>query len=357
MIEINIAPGFGAPPPRWLGRVSWVTWRQHRATLIGLGVFAALIAAGLLIAGLKVHGLNDAAGRDGCIGQSHLTPQCRALLDQLEGGWPVGYASGLYIPLALVPVAVGVFLGAPLLAREYGTGTTRFAWTQSMGRTRLTVTKIVLLLLAVLVADAVLGWLAQWSTAPIVAGSAEVHDRWQPALFGTTPVTEAGAAGLAYGFGVLAGAVTRRVVPAMASTAVVTIAVAGLAYDQLHYRLLGLGLHQSADQALGGGGGVGYSGRLVDLHRVFGFGVGGPSGAWVDQGWYAGPDGHPLNWAQLTKLWSSPRLMSYRHETFQVTWQPLGRYWLFQFSQGGAELLLALLLGMLAIWLVRRRVA
>jgi hypothetical protein len=331
-----------------------VAWRQHRGTLIGLGVFAALIAAVMLIAGLKVHSMNDAAVRDGCIGQYGLTSQCRALLGPFATGWPVRYASGLYPVLALVPIAVGMFLGAPLLAREYATGTTRFAWTQGAGRTRLTVTKVVLLGLAVLAVAALLGWLGQWSVAPIIARSAG-NDRWQPGLFTTTPVTEAGTAGLAFGFGVLTGVATRRVVPAMAVTAVVTIAVADLIYNQLHYWLLGLGLHQSADQALGGGGGVGYSGRLIDLHRVFDFGVGGPAGAWLDQGWYAGPDGHPLNWAQLTKLWGNPRLMTHRHDTFQVTWQPLGRYWLFQSVQGGVELLLALLLGALAIWLVQRR--
>ena len=54
---------------------------------------------------------------------------------------------------------------------------------------------------------------------------------------------------------------------------------------------------------------------------------------------------------------ANPGLQAQLHTTFQVTWQPAGRYWLFQFSQGGAEVLAALLLGALAIWLVRRRKA
>jgi hypothetical protein len=354
MIETSALPGPGAPEPRWLARLGWVTWRQHRAALIGLGLFTALIAVAMLIAGLRVHSMNDAAVA-GCIGQPDWTSQCRALLGLFDAGSPVSYTAGFYGLLALVPIAIGVFLGGPLLAREYAAGTTRFAWIQGVGRARLTLTKVALLLMAVLVAAALLGWLAQWSMAPIIAHPAAGYDRWQPSLFGTTPVTEAGAAGLGYGFGVLAGVVTRRVVPAMAATAVVTIVAADLAYSRLHDWLLGLGLHQSPDQALGGGGSVGYSGKTIDLQRVFHFGVGGRAGAWVDQGWYAGPDGHPLNPAQLAKLWNSPRLMTYLHDTFQVTWQPVGRYWLFQFAQGGAEVLLALLLGALAIGLVRRR--
>jgi hypothetical protein len=43
------------------------------------------------------------------------------------------------------------------------------------------------------------------------------------------------------------------------------------------------------------------------------------------------------------------------HTTFQVTWQPGGRYWLFQLAQGGEELLLAVVLAALAIWLIQRR--
>jgi hypothetical protein len=35
-----------------------------------------------------------------------------------------------------VPALVGVFWGAPLLAREYDTGTFRLAWTQSVSRRR-----------------------------------------------------------------------------------------------------------------------------------------------------------------------------------------------------------------------------
>jgi hypothetical protein len=350
VIETNALPETSAPRSRWLPRLSWVNWRQHRATLIGLGLFAALIAGCMLVAGLKMHNLYDTGVRDGCVNPANWAGPCRPLLSPFDVGWPVSYANLLGLVVPLFPIAAGVFLGAPLLAREYAAGTTRFAWTQSAGRTRLTLTKVVLLGLVVLAAGAVIGWLSQWSTGPIIALAAGQHDRWQPAFFAATPVTVAAAAGLASAFGVLAGAVTRHIVPAMAVTAVAAIAFALLTYSRLHYWLLGLGLHQSADEVLGGGASVGYSGKLIDLRLVSG-------GRWLDQGWYAGPDGRPLNGAQLARVWNRPRLLTHLHDTFQVTWQPTGRFWLFQFGQGGAEVLLALLLGALAIWLVRRRKA
>src|ERR1700679_339904 len=200
---------------RSASRLGWVTWRQHRATLIGLAIFLGLLVVYMLVAGFKAHGLNDAAVRDGCVGQPYWTAHCRALLGPFDIGWPANYAAELLILLQLPPIVIGVFLGAPLLARDYAAGTTRFAWTQGTSRTRLTVTKVVLLGVAVLAAGALIGWLAQWSMAPIVARSAEGYDNWQPGLFTATPVTEAAAAGLAFAVGVLAGGGTRHVVAGM----------------------------------------------------------------------------------------------------------------------------------------------
>jgi len=344
------ASGTGGWRPPWLGRLSWVTWRQHRATLIGLAGFAALIAAVELVSGIRVHSLWDSAVRDGCVNPTNWAGPCRPLLSPFDVGWPLSYGYDLGQLLALLPIAIGMFLGAPLLAREYASHTTRFAWTQGAGRTRLTVTKVVLLGLAVLVVAAVMGWLGQWSMQPIITLSSGGFDRWQPGLFVTAPVTEAAAATLAYAFGLLAGVVTRRVVPAIAATAVATLALALLTYSRLHYWLLGLGLRQGADPAMGANPNVGYSGNRFDLHEVSG-------GRWLDQGWYAGPGGHRLSGTLAGKLVANPGLQAQLHTTFQVTWQPAGRYWLFQFSQGGAEVLAALLLGALAIWLVRRRKA
>ncbi len=89
-----------------------------------------------------------------------------------------------------MPIAIGMFLGAPLLAREYAAGTASFAWTQDAGRLRLVLTKVVLLGLAVLAAGAVIGWLAQWSVQPVAIRPTANFDRWDPALFDATPVTE-----------------------------------------------------------------------------------------------------------------------------------------------------------------------
>ena len=58
---------------------------------------------------------------------------------------------GLYLPrfFMFLPLFVGAFVGGPLIARELETGTFRFAWTQSVGRTRWTIAKLAILGLAV----------------------------------------------------------------------------------------------------------------------------------------------------------------------------------------------------------------
>jgi ABC-2 family transporter protein len=315
----------------WLRRLAWASWRQHRATLIGLGLFLAVVAAAVIVAGLRIHQLNDAALRAGCPVNAVMTAQCRAPLRPFGFGWIQGYQEYLQLLLPLVPVVIGMFAGAPLLAREYADGTSHFAWVQGAGRTRPVLTKILLIGLAMLVAAAVIGWLVQWSAGPVVARSLD-FDHWYPALFNSSPLTLAARAGLFFALGLLAGVVIRRPVPAMAVTAAAAITFLIATYNRLHYWLLGFGLRQAPDPALGRQAYPAGPGSLVNLHEAARARVPGPAGSWLDQGWYTGPQ-----------------------HTFWVSYQPGGRYLLFQSAQGGAELLAAILLGVLAVWLVRRR--
>ena len=357
MFWSDTAPGPVGHRAAGLSQLVWVTWRQHRATLIGLGLFLGATAVGLLIANLNLHQPNDYAIRAGCSLAGGMTPPCRPPLGPSIFGWAEYYQGELQFLLPLVPVVIGMFLGAPLLAREYAAATTRFAWTQGAGRLRTVVTKVVLLGLVVLVSAAAIGWLTQWSAQPLLARSPN-FDGWNPALFDATPVTEAGLALLCYAAGILAGVVTRRVVPAMAVTAVALPTLIVVSYDKVHYWLLSLGLHRTQDLALGAQAYVGMSagtGGVANIHAVARPGAPGPARSWLSQGWYTGPDGHRLSRAAAVRLSFNSGLMARLHDTFWVTYQPGSRYWLFQSVQGGAELLLALILGALAVWLVRRR--
>ena len=296
-----------------------VTWRQQRATLLGLGGLAGALAAAMLAAGLRGHALYPAFARNHClpVPVSGLTevptsPICRQLGGQFPGiggpfyqsfghttvvlgnGFVDFYPDDLTLALLALFLLTGMFLGAPALAREYERGTFRFAWTQGTTPVRWCVTKLLLLGGAAMGAGAGLGALGAWSLQPfnLTAGAS----RWLDGQFETTVVTAAAWAGLAFALGAFSGTLFRRTVPAMAATAAGVGALLAATFWKLNALLL--------------------------------------------RGWHAGPHGQRL---------------SRHHDTFVVSYQPAGRYWIFQGVEGGALLLLALLLGAATVWLVRSR--
>ena len=130
-----------------------MTWRQHRATLIGLIPLVVVMAAYT-----AVYGTPDAWHRFLPLRRAwnRTVVQCQVLLQATYAVLFSGF---------LIPVALGMLVGAPLLARETA-GTARFAWTQGAGRIRPTLAKLILLGLAVLAAAVILGWLNRWAVEP-----------------------------------------------------------------------------------------------------------------------------------------------------------------------------------------------
>ena len=174
-------------------------------------------------------------------------------------------------------------------------------------------------------------------------------------------LTAAAAAVLAFAIGVLAGALIRRAVAAMAVTAACAITVANLTFNRLHYWLLGQGTLLARDQAFGAAPNVGdLSGGILTIHETVGHSTPGPAGAWLDQGWYTGASGQRLgdgavNHLQNRYTGTGPAWLTRLHDTFWVTYQPGSRYWLFQLILAGGTLLAAVALAAATIALIRHR--
>ena len=86
----------------------------------------------------------------------------------------------------------------------------------------------------------------------------------------------------------------------------------------------------------------------------------GPAGAWLDQGWYTGPDGHRLSNGAVTALLNKhagtgSAWLTRLHDSFWVSYQPASRYWVFQLVLAGGTLLAAAALAVATIALIRRR--
>ena len=195
----------------------WVTWRQFRAQAItGLAVLA-VAAAYFVITGLSMHHTYalDVASC-GSLGQT-----CDTSLSQFRDS----YSGAFDLSQLLVLVALGllgVFWGAPLIARELETGTHQVAWNQSITRTRWLAVKLAGVGAAAIGSAALLSYLLTWWSGPLdpIGGS-----RFAANEFATHDIVPVGYAVFSLALGVTAGLLIRRTVPAMAVTLAVFIGV------------------------------------------------------------------------------------------------------------------------------------
>jgi hypothetical protein len=210
-------------------RLSLLQFRaQAAAGAAALAAFAILLAA----TGPHLASLYAASGISGCQPAScaHLASN---FLQQLyaAGTYWVLYLLGVMLIL-LTPAVIGLFWGAPLIARELETGTSALAWTQSITRTRWLALKLTVGGLAAMAVTEGLSLMQAWWAAPI--GRAVGHGgggtnlamgRFSTLVFATHGITPLGYTAFAFTLGVTAGALIRRTVPAMAVTLAIFAAV------------------------------------------------------------------------------------------------------------------------------------
>ena len=199
--------------------MTWLTWRQFRvsalAVLLALAAFAVAVAVtGPQLGDLYSQGPSDFFARLG-----------------LDGPKKTVFHLGTALVYA-VPALVGVFWGAPLVARELEAGTHRLVWTQSVTRTRWLGTKLGVTGLAALVAG-LLGLALTWWCGAIDDALAAGHSdgslmgvpRLSPVLFGARGILPAGLTLLALAIGVTASILLKRSIAAMAVTLVAVVGV------------------------------------------------------------------------------------------------------------------------------------
>ncbi|HEX9343508.1 MAG TPA: ABC transporter permease subunit [Actinomycetota bacterium] len=197
----------------------WLTWRQHRAEALGGLLALAAVAASLLALGLPAHHAFAHEGIAACLAQASSGPvltsgSCGEALKLFSGRYLNSGAGGLIPWLNFLPAAIGVFVGAPLLAREFEHGTWRLAWTQAVPRTRWLAVKLVLLVAGVAALTAVTAVLFTWYRGPFD----QIDGRMWASAFDFEGLTIPAYALFAFALGILAGILTRRIVVSMAVT-------------------------------------------------------------------------------------------------------------------------------------------
>jgi len=308
-------------------RMVWVTWRQHRAALAGVAVFLGALAVYLWLTGLQIRHSYATA----CHPASSLA--CNI---NFTGRYAVT-VNVVRVFLQAVPALIGVFAGAPVLAREMETGTFRFAWTQGIGRWRWALAKVVLLAVVVIAAAGALTVLFSWYASPFFAAGYAIP--FATDLFDVLGVAFAGWTLTAFAIGVLAGMLIRRTVPAIAATlaAYAALALATALHLRQHY----------------------LTPLLTSKPDL-------PGATWIVSQWYTkgGKFAFPARGSQIVSALQHfcpssslpPAQCLTRHGyTWWASYQPGSRFWPLQWIEGGWLLALSVLLIATAVWLVRRR--
>jgi len=332
----------GPRPVPWR-RMAWVTWRQHRVGLAGVAALLGALGVYVLIVGLHLHHAYAAA--TACRPASSIA--CSDLISRFNNTGTVlrnGYV------LQIVPALIGAFVGAPVLAREMETGTFRYAWTQSFGRWRWTVAKLVPLAVVVAAAAGALSVLLSWYYQPYFATgnqnlSLDELSPFSSGLFDLRGSAFAAWTLAAFAIGGLAGMLIRRVVPAIVASLAVYTGLALVTANLLRQHYL--------------------TPLLTSNLNV-------PGSAWITSQWwtkggkFAFSGLPPMN--LLTQMCPPPgpikskpsaatlnQCLAQHGYTLLTRYQPTARFWTFQWIEAGWLLGLSAVLIAVTVWLVRRR--
>jgi hypothetical protein len=354
-------------------------WIQARSQTLVVAAVLAVMAIVLAISGPHlVHLYNTAV--TGCSARGDCPAEISQYLknDSTLRTW-------LGVLVVAGPGILGVFWGAPMVARELEAGTFRLVWTQSVTRTRWLVVKLALVGLASMTEAGLLSLIVTWWASPLDRAHMDIFS-----TFDERDIVPIGFALFAFVLGVIAGLIIHRTLPAMAAT-LVTFVGARLAVTEWARPNLISPLHQS--NAINAASIVGYGSTSLGASSTLQLTPPNMPNAWIYSTRLVDSSGHALTPAYLKTACptvvngggggagspgglgigsSSNRIQapasaqdalnqcgakvaSVFHEV--ITYQPGSRYWDFQWIELAIYLAAALALVGLGVWWVRRRLA
>jgi hypothetical protein len=342
----------------------WLTWRQFRVQ--ALTAAAALAAFAILLAatGPQLASLYSTSKVIDCHGFA-CNNATNAFFSSLAGLDKVVYPLGIGVILA-APAIIGIFWGAPLIAREFETRTFNLAWTQGVTRAQWLAVKLALTGLAAMAVTEALSLIYAWWASPI----SKVIGRGQggPQLFSQGPfssvifashgITPLGYAAFAFTLGTAAGVLTRRALPAMAITLAIFAAVQLAMPLAIRPHLVSpshtTASIYAADEAFGS--------LTADV-------VPGQRNAWIISSQALNAAGHPVSAIPAacanppgapgekggTSAITPAQCMQKRGYREAISYVPTSRYWTLQWTETAIFLALALALAWFSFWRLGRR--
>jgi ABC-type transport system involved in multi-copper enzyme maturation permease subunit len=341
----------------------WLTWRQFR--IQALTAAAALAAFAILLAATGPHlaSLYSTSKIIGCHGFA-CEPAANTFFSSLAGLDTVVYLLGIGLILA-APGIIGIFWGAPLIARELETRTFNLAWTQGVTRTQWLAVKLALTGLAAMAVTEAFSLIYAWWANPIskVIGLGQggpqlfSQGKFSSVIFASHGITPLGYAAFAFTLGTAAGVLTRRALPAMAITLAI-FAAAQLAMPLAIRPHLVSPSHTvagvyAADQV--------YGSLTADV-------VPAQPDAWILSSQALNPAGQPVTTIPAgcananssgekggTTAITPAQCMQSRGYREAITYLPTSRYWPLQWIETAIFLALALALAGFCSWRLGRR--
>jgi hypothetical protein len=333
--------------PSWLpgGRLTgltWLAWRQSRL-LVGLALVVVLLVAGVLgwdavdltaaagpqhLTGLCSDPPSAVAGGPG--GPTVISSACRRLLDAQSTDLSF-YLSLLQPALVLLPVLLGMMVGAPLLAREYEQRTHQLAWSQSVSPVRWFAARLGMAAAVVGLASLALTGLSDWFWRDyVVLGDVQSY-AFTPLTYNAIGVVPIAYALFALALGAAVGLLLRSTLPAVLVTGALQVAFELLMYQLRPY----LYPMVSAVQP------------QTDAVAVDGFAA--PANSWLIHSGIVLPDGSRVS--STVDCGSS----ACRHFTaYYGSYQPASHFWPLQLVESGILLALAAALVLFALRRLRR---
>src|SRR5215470_16108951 len=200
--------------------MTWLVWRQFRTQAVVATAALAALGVFLVITGIQLADYYSSSGLSACTGAC--SDATTSFLNSVANGVTDTAHNLNNGVMYVLPAIVGVFWGAPLIARELEAGTYRLAWNQSVTRRRWLATKLLTIGLATVTVAGLISLMVTWWMSSIDHAGMNLLS---PAIFGARGVVPVGYAAFAFMLGVMAGVVIRRTVTAMAATlAIVALA-------------------------------------------------------------------------------------------------------------------------------------
>jgi ABC-type transport system involved in multi-copper enzyme maturation permease subunit len=316
--------------------MNWVLWRQYRTTALIAGVLLILTIAFLLISGFHILTVvQQLRLTTSCI-HNQQNSFCIIAYDKYYQQTAIEQIIGV-LWLYLFPLLIGLFVGAPLIAREWEQGTYRLAWTQSVSRSRWLTHRLCILAIVTLLASIIPALLASWWAGPQIS----ITSTWSfYDIRGLMPIAYAL---FAFALGTACGTLLRKTLPAMALTLlfflVVHIAIAIWLRPHFLPPLMSPLLDPAAQSE---------PAQLQNGLTV--------------QTQYTDSQGHAISFDQAFSVCSSSPentdLCMHDHGIrYYSLYQPADRFWLFQSIESTLYIVLMLALLGLTAWLVRKRLS